>query len=35
MLVQPVPLVLQREPELSRLQQYIVANPEVNFQLFC
>jgi len=29
MLVQPVPLVLQREPELSRLQQYIVANPEV------
>jgi len=29
MLVQPVPLVLQREPEHPRLQQYIVDNPEV------
>jgi len=29
MLVQPVPLMLQREPEHSRLQQYIVDNPEV------
>ena len=33
MLVQPVPLVVQREPEHPRLQQYIVDNPEVNFQL--
>lgn len=29
MLVQPVPLVIQRDPEHLRLEQYIVDNPEV------
>ena len=29
MLVQPVPLIIQQDPEHLRLEQYIVDNPEV------